>query len=92
MDRTMRLFLTFLALLTGLSAAPAQARMNADGAEVERVEASSRGGAGAIAAAAAEIGAQSAARPRGERERARPRPPATVVLIPSIQYGDRARE
>ena len=95
MDRTLRLFLTLLAVLTGLAVAPAQARMApADAAEVERVENGARtgGGAAAIAAQAAEVQGQ-ATRERRDRERIRPRAPAKViVLIPSIQYGDRLLE
>ena len=93
MDRSVRLFLTLLALLSGLSAAPAVARMcPADGAEVERVEGSGRGGASAIAAVVAEMGTRTVQRQRREREAVRPRPAPTTVVIPSIQYGDRARE
>ena len=93
MDHTLRLFLTLLAVLTGLTVAPAQARMApADSAEVERVENGARtgGGASAIAAQAAEVQGQAT---RERRERIRPRVPAKVfVLIPSIQYGDRLLE
>ena len=92
MDRTVRLLLTVLALLGGLSAVPAQARMSTiEGPEVERVEGSSKGGISAIIAAVAEIGAQAVQR-RSDERRPRPKPPATTVVIPSIQYGDRARE
>jgi hypothetical protein len=95
MDRTLHFLLTLLAVLTGLTVAPAQARMApADAAEVERVEngARSGGGASAIAAQAAEVQGQ-ATRERRDRERIRPRAPAKViVLIPSIQYGDRLLE
>lgn len=95
MDRTLRLFLTFLAVLTGFTVAPAQARMApADAAEVERIEGGARtgGGVSAIAAQAAEVQGQ-ASRERRDRERVRSRAPAKViVLIPSIQYGDRLLE
>ena len=91
MDRTLRLVLTLLALLAGFAAAPASARMTpAETPELERVE----GGrsSSAIAAAAAESQAQARGE-RRDRERIRSRRPATViVLIPSIQYGDRALE
>lgn len=91
MDRTLRLFLAMLALVAGLSSVPAQARMTpAETAELERVEGSRGGSGSAIAAATAEVQAQA----KGERrERVRVRRPSTViVLIPSIQYGDRALE
>ncbi|MET0179846.1 MAG: hypothetical protein ABW194_05115 [Novosphingobium sp.] len=89
----MRLLLTFLALLTGLSAAPAQARMcSAESSEIERVEGSSRPGASAIAAAVADMGSQTVQRRRRGRDTTRPRATASRVIIPSIQYGDRARE
>lgn len=92
MDRTVRLILTLLAVLTGFSAAPASARMNAgDTAEVERVETSGRSVVGAIKAAVAEIGGPTVQRQKRERETPRPRA-ATTVVIPSIQFGDRARE
>jgi hypothetical protein len=95
MDRTLRLFLTLLAVLTGFTVAPAQARMApADAAELERVESGGRGngGASAIAVQAAEVQGQ-ATKERRDRERIRPRAPAKViVLIPSIQYGDRLLE
>ena len=92
MDRTLRLVLTLLALLTGFSAAPVSARMNAsDTAEVERVEPSGHSVVGAIKAAVAEMGGPLVQRQKRERETPRPRA-ATTVVIPSIQYGDRARE
>ena len=92
MDRTLRLFLTMLALVAGLGATPAQARMTpAEMAELERVEGSRPSGS-AIAAATAEVQGQSRS-DRRDRDRTRARRPATViVLIPSIQYGDRSLE
>ena len=91
MDRTLRLLLTMLALVAGLGAAPVQARVaSADAAEVERVE--SAGRIGLIAVAAAEIQGR-AGTERREREPSKPRPAVTTILvIPTIQYGDRARE
>ena len=54
MDRTLRLVLTLLAVITGLSAAPVAARMNgSESAEVERVEPAGRSVVGAIKAAVA---------------------------------------
>lgn len=92
MDRTLRLLLTMLALVAGLGAAPAQARMTpAETAELERVE-GGRSAGSAIAAATAEVQGQSRTERRDrERVRARRTPPV-MVLIPSIQYGDRALE
>lgn len=92
MDRTLRLFLAMLALVAGLGATPAQARMTpAEVAELERVE-GSRSSGSAIAAATAEVQGQTRA-DRKDRDRTRVRRPATViVLIPSIQYGDRSLE
>ena len=91
MDRTLRLILTMLALVAGLGSAPVQARMaSADAAEVERVE--SAGGIGLIAAASAEIQGRAGIE-RRDREPPKPRPPVTtIVVIPTIQFGDRARE
>ena len=92
MDRTLRLVLTLLALLTGLSAAPVSARMNAgECAEIERVESSGRSGIGAIKAVVAEMGGQAVQRQKREREAPRSRT-STTVVIPSIQYSDRTRE
>ena len=91
MDRTLRLILTMLALVAGLGSAPAQARLAAaDAAEVERVEGVA--GIGLIAVAAAKVQDCTAAE-RREGCPTKPRPPVTtIVLIPSIQFGDRARE
>ena len=92
MDRTLRLVLTLLAVLTGLSAAPVAARMNGgESAEVERVEPSGRSAVGAIKAVVAEMGGQPLQRQKRERETPRPRA-STTVVIPSIQYSDRSRE
>jgi hypothetical protein len=92
MDRSVKLLLTLLALLTGLTAAPAQARMcAADGAGVEQVE-PARGGASGIAATLPAGERQARQRQRRERELGRSPPPVNTVLIPSIQLGDRARE
>ena len=92
MDRTLRLVLTLLAVLTGLSAAPVAARMNGgESAEVERVEPSGRSAVGAIKAVVAEMGGQPVQRQKRERDTVRPRT-ATTVVIPSIQYSDRSRE
>jgi len=93
MDRTLRLILTMLALLAGFAAAPAQARMSpADTAELERVEGGRAITGSSVSASSSEVQGQI----RGERrDRAatRTRRPATViVLIPSIQYGDRSLE
>lgn len=91
MDRTVRLFLTMLALVAGLGSAPVQARLaSSDAAEVERVE--SVGGIAAIAYAAAEVRGRTGTE-RPDKAPPKPRPPVTtIVLIPSIQLGDRARE
>ena len=91
MDRTVRLILTMLALVAGLGSAPVQARIaSADPAEVERVE--STAGIVAIAYAAAEVRGRSGA-DRTDKTPPKPRPSvSTVVLIPSVQFGDRARE
>ena len=93
MDRTLRLFLAMLALVAGLATAPAQARMTpAETAELERVDSPRGSGSSAIAAAAAEVQGQSRT-DRRDRDRTRARRPATVIiLIPSIQYGDRSLE
>ena len=90
-DRTVRLILTMLALVAGLGSAPAQARIaSADPAEVERVE--SAVGIAAIAYAAAEIRGRTAVE-RPDKAPPKPKPPVTtIVLIPSIQFGDRAHE
>jgi len=91
MDRTLRLFLTMLALLTGLAAAPAPARMAApDTSEIERIE----GGRSKVSAivAATETQSPTANRDRGERKPIRPRPATVLVLIPSIQLVDRLLE
>lgn len=91
MDRAVRLILTMLALVAGLGSAPVQARIaSADPAEVERVE--SAVGIVAIAYAAAEVRARTGAE-RTDKAAPKPKPPVTtIVLIPSIQFGDRARE
>ena len=92
MDRTLRLVLTLLAVLTGLSASPVAARMNgSESAEVERVEPSARSGVSAIKAVVAEMGSQAVQRQKREREAPRLRT-STTVVIPSIQYSDRSRE
>ena len=91
MDRAVRLILTMLALVAGLGSAPVQARLaSADPAEVERVE--SAVGIVAIACAAAEVRDRTATE-RLEKAPPRPKPSVTtIVLIPAIQFGDRARE
>ena len=91
MDRAVRLILTMLALVAGLGSAPVQARLaSADPAEVERVE--SAAGIAAIANAAAEIRGRTAVE-LPDKAPPKPKPPVTtIVLIPSIQFGDRARE
>ena len=91
MDRTLRLILTMLALVAGLTSAPVQARMAAgDPAEVGRVE--SGAGHGLIAVVVARV-AGSGAIQRRECRPPQPRlPVATIVVIPTIEYGDRARE
>ena len=90
MDRAVRLILTMLALVAGLGSAPVHAQLaSTDPAEVERVE--SAAGIVAIAYAAAEV----RDRPGFERPAKtspKPKPPVTTILIPSIQFGDRARE
>ncbi|WP_195908494.1 hypothetical protein [Novosphingobium sp. Gsoil 351] len=80
-----------LALLAGFGAAPVQARIAApDTAGVERVEGAS--GIAAVAYAAAEVRARTGTE-RSDRAPPKPKPPVTtIVLIPSIQFGDRARE
>lgn len=91
MDRTVRLILTMLALVAGLGSAPVQARMaSADPAEVGRVESLDR--VSLIVTAAAKIQGCANA-DRRESCPPKPKPPVTTtVLIPSIQFGDRARE
>ena len=91
MDRILRLLLTMLALVAGLGSAPVQARIaSADPAEVERVE--SVGGVSLISAAAAKVQGCAAAE-RRENCPPKPRlPVTTIVLIPTIQFGDRAHE
>jgi hypothetical protein len=92
MDRTVRLMLAFLALLGGVAAVPAQARMTpADSAEIERVDSIARGGSTVTTSAPAEARAPTPSDTR-ERQRPRPRPSSVVVLIPSLQYGDRLLE
>lgn len=90
-DRFARLLLTMLALVAGLGSAPVQARVAAaDAAEIERVE--SALGVATVAYAVVEVrGRTSADCP--EKGPRKPKPTtSTVVLIPSIQFGDRARE
>ena len=91
MDRTLRLILTMLALVAGLGSAPVQARIaTGDAAEIERVE--SVPGSGLIAVAAECIQGRPATQ-RRESGQPRPRPRVTItVVIPTIQFGDRARE
>ena len=91
MDRTVRLILTMLALVAGLGSTPVQARMaSADPAEVERVE--SAIGIVAIAYAAAEVSGRTGIE-HPNRVPPKPRAPVTTIVpIPSIQFGDRARE
>lgn len=91
MDRIVRLILTLLALLAGLGAAPVQARIaSADPAEVERVDGVA--GIGLVAVATAEIRGRSGTE-RRESCAPKPRPRVTtIVLIPTIQFGDCARE
>lgn len=87
----MRLILTMLALVAGLGAAPVQARIvSADPAEVERVEGVA--GIDLVALATAEIRGTSGTE-RRESCAPKPRPPVTAIVeIPTIQFGDRARE
>ena len=91
----LRKLLTLLAILTGLAAlnAPAQARISAaDAAGIERVDRASSGSAGLTVVATAEVRGQSGTQ-RRESGPPKPRPPlTTIVLIPTIQFGDRARE
>ena len=91
----LRKLLTVLAILTGLAAinAPAQARISAvGGTGIERVEEGVHDRAGLIAVASAKVQIRSGAQ-RRECGPPKPRPPvATIVLIPTIQFGDRARE
>ena len=91
MDRTVRLILTMLALVAGLGSAPVQARIaSADPAEVGRVE--SAAGIVAVAYAAAEVRGRTGTE-GPDRVQLKLRPPVTtIVLIPAIQFGDRARE
>ena len=91
----LRKLLTLLAVLSGLAAinAPVQAQISAaDGAAIERVDTTSLGRANLTVAAAAKVqgGTGSA---RRECCPPQPRPPfATIVVTPTIQLGDRARE
>jgi hypothetical protein len=93
MDRSVKLLLTLLALLTGLSAAPAEARIrSADVADLERVEDSLGGQASTAAAVAADRAGCAVQRQLREREAAPSSYAPATVVIPSIRYGDRARE
>lgn len=91
----LRKLLTLLAVLTGLAAinAPVQARISAaDGAGIERVDSASSGTAGLAVVAPAEVRGRTGSA-RRECCPPQPRPPlTTVVEIPTIRYGDRARE
>lgn len=91
MDRTLRLILTMLALVAGLGTAPVQARTaSADPAEVERVEGVS--GIDLVAIVTAEVRSRLGTQ---RREGYPPQPRlelTTGVMIPTIQFGDRARE
>ena len=91
----LRKLLTLLAILTGLTAinAPAQARISAaDAAGIERVDTTSSGAAGLTVVATAEVRHRTGTA-RRECCPPQPRPPLTTgVVIPTIQFGDRARE
>jgi hypothetical protein len=91
MDRTVRLLLTMLALFAGFGSAPAQARIvSPDAAGVERVE-----GSGVLTTAALATAEVQTTAGSGRTDRVQPKPKPTVttiVIIPTIQFGDRARE
>ena len=91
----LRRLLTVLAILTGLAAinAPAQARISAvGGTGIERVDGRVHDRAGLIAVASAKVQIRSGTE-RREGCLAKPRPPViTIFVIPTIQFGDRARE
>ena len=91
----LRKLLTVLAILTGLAAinAPAQARISAvGGTGIERVDGGVHDRAGLIAVVSAKVLSQSGTE-RRESRLPKPRPRVTtIVLIPTIQFGDRARE
>ena len=90
----LRKLITLLAILTGLAAinAPAQARLaSPDTAGIERLDDGGSDRAGALVAVAAEVRFRTGSE-RRDRELPRPKPAVTTILIPSIQFGDRARE
>lgn len=90
----LRKLITLLAILTGLAAinAPAQARLAASGtAGIERLDDGGSDRAAALVVAAAEVRFRTGSE-RPDRVPPKPRPPVTTILIPSIQFGDRARE
>jgi hypothetical protein len=91
MERPVRFLLTLLALLTGLSAAPAQARVSAvDSAGIEQVEAGQRA---SVALAASTAIAQAGRRlGRFPDPGARMRLPDTGVITPTVEDSDRALE
>ena len=90
----LRKLITLLAILTGLAAinAPAQARLaSSDTAGIERLDDGGSDRAGALVVVAAEVRFRTGSE-RRDREQPKPKPPVTTILIPSIQFGDRARE
>ena len=91
----LRKLITLLAILTGLAAitAPAQARLaSSDTAGIERLNDGGSDRAGTLLAVAAEVRFRTGSE-RRDREPPKPRPQVTtVVVIATIQYGDRARE
>jgi hypothetical protein len=90
----LRKLITLLAILTGLAAinAPAQARLaSSDTAGIERLQAGWADRTAALVAVAAEVRFRTGSE-RRDREPAKPKPPVNTILIPTIQFGDRARE
>lgn len=90
-----RLFLTLLALLTGLTevSAPAHARMSGVGETEIGALQGARSGIRSAAGQAGTLDAPAVRRDRRTREAMRTRPARARVYIPSVQIGiDRAAE
>jgi cytochrome c553 len=91
MDRSVKLLLTLLVLLGGLSVTPVQARACAgDGSRIEHVAASPRSAILAVARAC--HGGSAQQRRPTEAVAADPIAETWVAVVPTIHEGDRARE